>query len=225
MLIRIIKHGMLLLIIIIILISCGNDGKNENYKSVKIGTQFWMVENLNVITFRNGDTIMEARSSEEWIDASKENKPAWCYCNNDSLNAKKYGKLYNWYAVSDPRGLAPKGGWYIPSIADCKILVNYSLEHEISEFGNFSGGGRQVDESWVKRGFGTKTTGTQPFQGAVREDVLDNSECTDGSIFIWTATEMGGSNAYFVTISKEGHTGGGNDKKRSGYSIRCIKNY
>jgi TolA-binding protein len=92
-----------------------------SYKSVKIGTQTWMAENLNVSTFRNGDPIMEAKTNEEWEKAGKEGKPAWCNYENDPKNGAKYGKLYNWYAVNDPRGLAP-AGWHVPSDAEWTTL-------------------------------------------------------------------------------------------------------
>jgi uncharacterized protein (TIGR02145 family) len=107
------------LITAIIITSCDNFG----YEQVKIGDQVWMKENLNVDKFRNGDPIPEAKTREEWIDAGLNNKPAWCYYGNDSLNSKKYGKLYNFHAVSDPRGLAPKG-WKIPTADDWEILIN-----------------------------------------------------------------------------------------------------
>lgn len=107
------------LITAIMITSCGGFG----YEQVKIGDQVWMKENLNVDKFRNGDPIPEAKTNEEWIDASLNNKPAWCYYKNDSLNSKKYGKLYNFHAVSDPRGLAPKG-WKIPTADDWEILIN-----------------------------------------------------------------------------------------------------
>lgn len=102
------------------------DGKV--YKTVVIGSQTWMAENLNVSTFRNGDPIPEARTNEEWEKAGKEGKPAWCYYDNDPKNGSKYGKLYNWYAVNDPRGLAPKG-WYIPSHDEWTTLENYLGDH------------------------------------------------------------------------------------------------
>ncbi|MBM3455516.1 MAG: hypothetical protein FJX80_10255, partial [Bacteroidetes bacterium] len=94
-----------------------------SFKSVKIGAQTWMAENLNVSTFRNGDPIPEAKTNEEWEKAGKEGKPAWCYYENDSKNGAKYGKLYNWYAVNDSRGLAPTG-WHIPSDAEWTTLEN-----------------------------------------------------------------------------------------------------
>jgi uncharacterized protein (TIGR02145 family) len=82
-------------------------------KSVKIGTQIWTAENLNVSTFRNGETIPEARNYEELDEYDKNKQPAWCYYNFDKNNGLKYGKLYNAFAVKDPRGLAPEG-WHIP---------------------------------------------------------------------------------------------------------------
>jgi len=83
-------------------------------QEIKIGAQTWDSKNLDVITFRNGDTITEAKTVREWKKASKEGKPVWCYYNNDPKNGKMFGKLYNWYAVQDSRGLAPKG-WHVPS--------------------------------------------------------------------------------------------------------------
>ena len=94
------------------------------YKSVVIGVQEWMLENLNVEHFRNGDLIPEAKTNDEWIKAGDEQSPAWCYYNNDPKNGEKYGRLYNWYAVNDFRGLAPNG-WHIPSYKDWRILFSY----------------------------------------------------------------------------------------------------
>jgi uncharacterized protein (TIGR02145 family) len=93
------------------------------YKSVKIGNQTWMTENLNVERFRNGDLIPQAKTNVEWEKAGKEGKPAWCYYDNDPKNGAKYGKLYNWYAVNDPRGLAPIG-WHIPTDTEWTTLDN-----------------------------------------------------------------------------------------------------
>jgi uncharacterized protein (TIGR02145 family) len=75
--------------------------------------RIWMSENLNVGKFQNGDLIPQAKTEQEWIIAGQNKRPAWCYYNNEPQNGTKYGRLYNWYAVNDPRGLAPKG-WHIP---------------------------------------------------------------------------------------------------------------
>jgi uncharacterized protein (TIGR02145 family) len=81
----------------------------QDIKEVKIGNHVWMAGNLNVNEFRNGDPIPMARTVTEWEYANENKLPAWCYHNNDTANGEIYGKLYNWYAVHDPRGLAPKG--------------------------------------------------------------------------------------------------------------------
>ena len=115
---------------ILILSSC-NGIHEEGSKSVKIGTQEWSTQNLNVSNFRSGDKIPEAESAAEWAKASDESKAAWCYYKGDSNNGKKYGKLYNWYAVNDPRGLAPKG-WHLPSDKEWDKLVNYLGGYQVA---------------------------------------------------------------------------------------------
>jgi len=91
---------------------------------VKIGKQIWMSKNLDVSTFRNGDVIPEAKTIDELIKLSETEQPAWCYYEFDENNGKKYGKLYNGYAVSDPRGLAPSG-WHIPKDNEWDILYSF----------------------------------------------------------------------------------------------------
>jgi uncharacterized protein (TIGR02145 family) len=90
----------------------------------KLGTQVWGTENLNGDKFRNGDNIPEAKTDAEWEKALVHRKPAWCYYKNDSTDGVKVGKLYNWYAVNDSRGLAPLG-WHIPSLAEWNTLNDY----------------------------------------------------------------------------------------------------
>jgi uncharacterized protein (TIGR02145 family) len=92
--------------------------------SVEIGDQIWMAKNLDVDTFSNGDLIPEARTMDEWLMAAENKSAAWCNFGNDTENGMKYGKLYNWYAVIDRRGLAPQG-WRIPSELDWEILISY----------------------------------------------------------------------------------------------------
>jgi len=92
-------------------------------ETVTIGTQVWMTNNLNVDKFRNGDPIPQAKTNEEWKAAGENKQPAWCYYDNDPANGAKYGKLYNWYAVNDARGLAP-AGYHVPSDAEWTILEN-----------------------------------------------------------------------------------------------------
>lgn len=100
------------------------DIDGNHYDAVKIGSQIWMSANLGVTRFRNGDSIPEAVSKEEWIKFGQEGKPAYCVIQNNKSDGIKYGKLYNWFAVADPRGLAPKG-WHIPSDEEWTILTDY----------------------------------------------------------------------------------------------------
>ena len=98
---------------------------------VKIGEQIWMTSNLNTSKFQNGDPIYEAKTKAQWIKASEEGKPAWCYFQNNPQNGVIYGKLYNWYAVNDPRGIAPKG-WHIPTNNEWNELISF-LEKDIRD--------------------------------------------------------------------------------------------
>jgi uncharacterized protein (TIGR02145 family) len=91
-------------------------------KEVKIGNQTWMGENLNVSKFRNGNVIQQAQTADQWQKAGFAKQPAWCYYEMDTKNGKIYGKLYNRFALYDPRGLAPKG-WRLPSDKDWEILT------------------------------------------------------------------------------------------------------
>ena len=95
-----------------------------SFKTISIGKQEWLDSNLAVDTFRNGDAIPEAKTKAAWLKAGKEGKPAWCFYNNDPSNETKYGKLYNWYAVNDPRGLAPDG-YQVASEKDWQVLKTF----------------------------------------------------------------------------------------------------
>jgi uncharacterized protein (TIGR02145 family) len=97
---------------------------NDNIDTSKIiiGSQVWMAKNLNISKFNNGDTIHYAKTNYEWQVASENKQPAWCFYDNDPRNGIRYGKLYNWYAVNDVRGLSPKG-WHIPSDKEWDSLI------------------------------------------------------------------------------------------------------
>ncbi len=151
-------------------ISCKDVASDEasTSKDVTIGEQVWMTENLNVDKFRNGDPISEAKTNEEWKRAAENKQPAWCYYDNDPTNGTKYGKLYNWYAVNDPRGLAPIG-YHIPTDRDWTTITNYlggksvagkkmmftseindkTSVHEESSFSGLPGGQRLADGSFA----------------------------------------------------------------------------
>jgi uncharacterized protein (TIGR02145 family) len=92
------------------------------YSVLTTGGRSWMGENLNVSRFRNGDPIPEARNVQEWQMLAERGSPAWCHVAFEPGNDSRYGKLYNGYAVLDPRGLAPEG-WSIPARSDWEAML------------------------------------------------------------------------------------------------------
>jgi uncharacterized protein (TIGR02145 family) len=96
------------------------DIDGNTYLPVTICNQTWTKSNLNVSHYRNGDEIPQVTDPTQWANLTT---GAWCYYNNDPANGAIYGKLYNWYAVNDPRGLAPQG-WHIPTNAEWTTLTN-----------------------------------------------------------------------------------------------------
>lgn len=101
------------------------DIDGNNYKTVVIGNQTWMAENLKTSRFCNGATIPNVSSSSDWISAINTQSGASCWFNNDSVaNHCPHGKLYNWHIVSDIRKVCPVG-WHVPSSNEWIDLVNY----------------------------------------------------------------------------------------------------
>ncbi len=97
------------------------DQQGNIYKTIVIGTQEWMAENLNTSIYRNGDAIPTGLSNSQW---SSTTQGAWAYYNNDASYVCPYGKLYNWYACVDARGLCPTG-WHVPSDAEWTDLTTF----------------------------------------------------------------------------------------------------
>jgi uncharacterized protein (TIGR02145 family) len=173
-----------------------------------------MADNLDVEIFQNGDTIPEIKSEKEWYIADLNKQPGWCYYNNDPANGKKYGKLYNWYAVDDPRGLAPKG-WHIPS---------YKEKNEL-EYYNDKRYDRQMHALLNKLEMGgTNYSGFDVKPGGYRwssgKFVYGNM-----SVGFWTAT-LANPGYVRVFVFSKGNNGFGDDSVDTGQGmyIRCIKN-
>ena len=102
------------------------DINGNAYPTVNIGSQTWMQKNLNVSKYKNGDVIPQVTDASQW---AAQQSGAWCWYNNDSATyATTYGKLYNWYAVIDPRGLAPDG-WHVPYNSEW-INVSRTIEND-----------------------------------------------------------------------------------------------
>ena len=193
---------------------------NQTTKTVNIGTQIWAASNLDVTTFRNGDAIPEAKTNAEWQKAYDEHKPAWCYYNNDPANGAKYGKLYNWYAITDQRKLAP-AGWKIPSKDDWNTL----------NWGYKGSGGRKMKSTtdWKEGGSSSKGTNDNNFSalpGGYRMAVPDSFSDMGNKAIFWTSTitrVMGFdiSNGYILEYDDSElreHT-----PDDEGLSVRCVK--
>lgn len=99
------------------------DQDGNTYKTIVIGTQTWMAENLRLNHYRNGDPIPTGQHQHDWSNASMEAIGACCIYNNQSNWVYYDGRLYNWYAVNDSRNIAPLG-WHIPSRDEwCQMLT------------------------------------------------------------------------------------------------------
>ena len=125
-------------------------------QEIKIGAQTWTTKKLDVETYRNGDAIPQVEDQEEWANLTT---GAWCYYENESDNCTTYGNLYNWYAVNDPRGLAPKG-FHIPSDAEWTILTE--------NLGYKAGTKMKSTSGWDDDGNGTNSSGFAGLPGGQR---------------------------------------------------------
>jgi uncharacterized protein (TIGR02145 family) len=180
-----------------------------------IGTQTWCTKNLDVTTFRNGDSIPQVKSDEEWILAGENHQPAWCYYNNDSTNNSKFGKLYNWFAVNDSRGLAPKG-YHIPTDAEWITLEGY--------LGSESGIKMKSTSEWNDNGNGTNESGFLAFPGGCRSEIGIFSFLGKYAYW-WSSTESKANDVYFRNIFSfsPGLFRFFNGNKVKGFSVRCIR--
>jgi uncharacterized protein (TIGR02145 family) len=182
---------------------------------IKIGDQYWMPQNLDVNIFRNGDTILHAKTKDEWDTAAKEGIPAWCYYENNPSKYEKYGKLYNWYAVTDERGLAPRG-WHIPDDTEWGVLNNF-LGAE-----NTAGKKMKSNIGWSSNGNGTNESGFNGLPGGFRSQF--GFFLINFGAYWWSVSE---SNFFFAGSRylsyNNGSLSSGNYLKGSGFSVRCVK--
>ena len=188
----------------------------KQYNSVRIGGQIWMSENLNVSHFRNGDSIPEVRTPEDWEKAGKEQKPAWCYYDNNPENNSKFGKLYNWYAVNDPRGLAP-AGWHIPDDVEWKKMTE-----------SLGGGMKAIQKmksktDWPSSSTGNNESGFSALPGGYRYDY--GFFYSAGLFGVWWSSpaESVSFAWLFYQIHHFGKAFRYFPNKAFGFSVRCVK--
>ena len=178
-----------------------------DYKAVKIGNQQWMSQNLDVATFRNGDAIEEIKNQKDWDKAHYSKKPAWCYYKNDSKNGSEYGKLYNFWAVSDPRGLAPEG-WHVASNSEWNELITF--------LGDNTSAGNALRGSSSSSGYNSRSGGTRSlFSGF--DNLYDRA-------YYWTSTPKSDDSGYLKMLpGSNGFIFTYDYFKGDGMSVRCVK--
>ena len=167
-------------------------------------------------TYRNGDPIRHASTEQEWQDAASKGEGAWCYYNHDPKNGEIYGKLYNWYCVKDPRGLAPSG-YHVPSDLEWSLLSKYLGGEEIAGFKMKSTNG------WVDGGNGDNSSG---FNG------LPGGFCTSFGIFydinvngtFWSSSEQSTDYVLHCDLGYNNTKVNRNyNDKNYGVSVRCLR--
>lgn len=195
-----------LLVFLLLLTGCKRELASPG--QVTIGDQTWMTENLDVDHYRNGDRIPEARSVAEWNAAISKQEGAWCYSMNDRAGAGRKGRLYNWYAVSDARGLAPMG-WHVPGDREWSRLCDHLGGPGVA-------GGRL-------RGSGASASGFDLLFPGSRNCLGDFFG--DGALaFFWSATVSGPFEAWDREISlSDARLGRVSVGKGLGLSVRCLK--
>ena len=185
-------------------------------KEVLIGNQIWTSTNLDVITYRNGETIPQVQDLGTWTDLTT---GAWCYYANNTANGTTYGKLYNWFAVKDPRGLAPNG-YHIPTDAEWTTLSTYLGGEPIA-------GGKMKEfgtSHWLSPNTGaTNSSGFAGLPGGYRDD--DGSFGTIGAYGIWwSSSEVYTSDAWCRFLySNDGSVNRLSYYKQNGFSVRCLR--
>jgi len=187
------------------------------YKTIVIGEQTWMAENLRVTRFQNGDTIPNITDNEEWAALT-----TGAYCNYNNTNnldtIATYGRLYNWYAVADSRKLAPIG-WRVPTIADWTELIEYLggdtiASKHLKEVGDYH---------WNAPVISNNSSGFTAIPNGRRYLAEDFSGIGSYNV-LWTASEYNATSAGFLYLWRNNTiVYKGVNYKANGYSVRLIK--
>jgi uncharacterized protein (TIGR02145 family) len=201
-----------------------NDQDGHSYKTVQIGNQEWMAENLRTSKYRNGDPIDNLFNPALWLAATS---GGWTNYKYDSLYDCPSGKLYNFYAVADSRNLCPTG-WHVPTEGDWDSLINFID----TSFINSAGGalksiGAAIWEIpyWHLPNVGaTNSTGFSAIPGGAIE-YFDGSSLAGGAW--WSSTILAFPNNFlskaFGLTFNSAYAGIGASEQKYGFSVRCIK--
>ena len=195
------------------------DQEGNVYKTIVIGNQEWMAENLNTSIYRNGDPIVTNLTDVEWFDSYITQIAAWTFYNNDSLYECPYRKLYNWYAVADQRNLCPVG-WHIPTDDEWTTLTNY-LGGETSAGRKMKSTGTQY---WnAPNTDATNESGFSGLPGGFRLS-LGGLQNIGNDGFWWSSSESKTNNAWYRNLGYNiGNATRNISGKPYGFSIRCLR--
>lgn len=188
--------------------ACRAHGESEE---VRIGRQVWMGRNLDTGRYRNGDHVRHAASDAEWRDAASKQEGAWCWYEDDPGK----GRLYNWYALGDPRGLAPEG-WHIPSDSEWNELVDF--------LGGQTAAGRALKSTvgWGASAGAVRSCGFNA-QPAGSRNCLGGFFSLGRDAFFWSATPSGDFEAWNREITSRNGVQRVSINKSLGFSVRCLK--
>ena len=202
----------------VIFMSILSDADQNIYKTVTIGTQVWMTENLKTTKYRNGDLIGTTTPSNKDISGESTPKYQWAYDNNEFF-VTIFGRLYTWYAITDSRNVCPTG-WHVPTDAEWTTLTTF-LGGETIAGGKLKGTGTS---QWINPNTGaTNETGFTALPGGTRG--FNGTFTYVGYYGLWwSSTEFSATNALlrYVYYSDTGLSSVDYDK-RGGFSVRCIK--
>lgn len=190
-----------------------SDQDGNLYKTIKIGTQTWMAENLKVSRYQNGDIISEVKDPQQWRSLTT---GATCWYNNDSVsNSCPYGRLYNYYVVIDSRKVCPTG-WRIPNNSDWSLLIN-TLGGTSLAGGEMKSTGSLV---WASPNTGaSNNSGFSAVAGGLRRWDGVSFDHLRGFALIWSAS----LNTYYDISSTTTAIRPFSTEPGNGLSIRCIK--
>lgn len=196
------------------------DADGNVYHTIKIGTQTWMLENLKATKYRDGSAILNITDNNEWAGAGNLGTSAYCDYENNSSNSTTYGRLYNWYAVTDSRNLCPIG-WHVPTDAEWTSLINYLGGDDVA-------GGKLKEAGsshWLPPNQGANnSSGFTALPGGSRQIITGTfGGLREGASF-WSQTSFNEELAFYRQLYYDQNTVGKiGFGKASGYSVRCIK--
>jgi uncharacterized protein (TIGR02145 family) len=198
------------------------------YQTVTIGSQVWMASNLKVTHYRNGDSIPRVTVAGTWMGLTT---GAYCDYDNDVNNVTTYGRLYNEYAVTDTRGIAPTG-WHVPSDAEWKVMeqtlgMSQAQADSVGYRGNTEGG--KLKESgtahWTSPNTGaTNASGLAVLPGGFRSYDHGTDYFIHNVANFWTSTKNGTDSAWCRYVSYNHATIARSYlSEKDGFSVRCVK--